>query len=491
VSDPRVVIIGGGLAGLSSGIYARRNGFRSTIVEHHSSLGGVCTTWDRGPYRIDGCIHWLTGGPFSRIYTELGVLPAVPVRVIEHFATYRDRAHGFEIPITRDLDSLAKVLSELCPSDSVELSRMVDGARRVANMQASVDKPEELMTPRDGLAMFWQMRHDLPALAHFRKSFRAYAEEHLKGELVRRVFSNLVPAEAPAFFLLMMLGYLERGYLSRPVGGTAPFRDALVESYRRLGGEVQLGRTVEEILVEGDRARGVRLSDGTMLEADAVISTSSGPETVLTLLGGRYGAEETRQRLETWKLFDPIVLVSFGVANAFSYAPSTLIVDHVEPFYVGGRHNDGLYVRVYNDEPSVAPAGHTVVQAMLPTHYDWWASRGTEHDHDTKAVAELVLTRLEPHLPGIQQAVELVDVATPLTYWNTARSWRGAYEGWIPSPEAFFGHISKKLPGLSGLYMAGQWVEPGGGVPTAVTSGRKAVQLLCADREREFVANSR
>ncbi len=82
----------------------------------------------------------------------------------------------------------------------------------------------------------------------------------------------------------------------------------------------------------------------------------------------------------------------------------------------------------------------------------------------------------------------MTDMATPLTYCHTARSWCGAYEGWTPSADAMFSHVKKKLGSLDGFYMAGQWVEPGGGVPMAVMSGRQVVQLICVDEERSFVA---
>jgi phytoene dehydrogenase-like protein len=82
----------------------------------------------------------------------------------------------------------------------------------------------------------------------------------------------------------------------------------------------------------------------------------------------------------------------------------------------------------------------------------------------------------------------MTDVATPLTFWRNARSWRGAFEGWLPTPESFFGHVDKTLPGLNAFYMAGQWVEPGGGVPTALLSGRHAVQIACNDIGRAFAS---
>jgi len=58
----KIVIIGGGIAGLSAGIFAQKNGFESTILEKHHTLGGECTGWDRQGYHIDGCIHWLVTG---------------------------------------------------------------------------------------------------------------------------------------------------------------------------------------------------------------------------------------------------------------------------------------------------------------------------------------------------------------------------------------------------------------------------------------------
>jgi phytoene dehydrogenase-like protein len=100
----------------------------------------------------------------------------------------------------------------------------------------------------------------------------------------------------------------------------------------------------------------------------------------------------------------------------------------------------------------------------------------------------LLVQKLDGQLPGLAATLRMVDLATPLTYWNMARAYRGAFEGWTPSAEAMFDHVKKTLSGLSGFYMAGQWVEPGGGVPMAVMSGRQVVQLICAHQRRSFVA---
>lgn len=486
-----VVIIGGGLAGLSAGCYARASGFQTTIIEHNLALGGVCQAWTRGPYTVDGCIHWLSGGPFDRLYEELGIFPKVKRHTLDELATYRDVRDGLEITVTRDLDALARTLERIAPEDTAEIQRLVDAARAVGHLDPHVERPPELATFRDAVGELWGMRQDLRTFAHFRTSVGDWSRDHLKSVRLRRFVTRLLPEEAPALFLLFMLGYLSRGHLSRPDGGTARFRDALIESYRGLGGAERLHTTVDEILVTNGRATGVRLADGTIVDADLIISTASGPETVLRLLGGRFDADEMRSRLESWKLFDPIILASYGVSNALEGVPSTLLLEGIEPIAIGPRNTTHLYLRIYNDDPSFAPPGHTVVQAMVATDYDWWAKRGSGYSAAKDAISELVLERIIDHIPQMKRAVQMTDIATPLTYWNMARSWRGAYEGWLPSPDSFFGHVKKTLQNLEHLYMAGQWVEPGGGVPSALMSGRQVVQIMCAEHDRTFAAPTR
>ena len=53
----KIVIIGGGISGLTAGIFALRNGYDATILEKNSSVGGLCTGWNRKGWYIDGCIH--------------------------------------------------------------------------------------------------------------------------------------------------------------------------------------------------------------------------------------------------------------------------------------------------------------------------------------------------------------------------------------------------------------------------------------------------
>jgi phytoene dehydrogenase-like protein len=186
-------------------------------------------------------------------------------------------------------------------------------------------------------------------------------------------------------------------------------------------------------------------------------------------------------------MFGPLLLISFGIEEPLSEASSLLVLDRVPRFHVGGGVDDHLYLRIFNDEETVAPKGSTVVQALLSTDYHYWATRGGGYESAKRRIAEAVLRAIDAELPGVAAAVRMTDVATPITYWRATRSWRGAYEGFRFNGASWFGHIDKRLDGLSHFYLAGQWVEPGGGVPMSLLSGRQAAQLVCADAGRTFV----
>ena len=145
------------------------------------------------------------------------------------------------------------------------------------------------------------------------------------------------------------------------------------------------------------------------------------------------------------------------------------------------------------DQSPAQGARKSVVQAYLETDFDYWCelhADRTRYDAEKQRVAAEARDRLEYHLPGLSASIEMTDVATPHTFWRYTHNFRGSYEGWLMTPEAMTARLPKRLPGLADFHLAGQWVEPGGGVPTVLLSGRQAVQRICRDAGRPFVTNS-
>jgi phytoene dehydrogenase-like protein len=162
------------------------------------------------------------------------------------------------------------------------------------------------------------------------------------------------------------------------------------------------------------------------------------------------------------------------------------------PFTVGNQAINGLMVRIFNYSGKFAPKGKTVVQATFETEWDWWNELQNDrprYQTEKERVAAEVLQRLELHYPGISSLVEMTDVATPYTTWRYTRNYKGAYEGWLPTPETIMTRIERTLPGLANFYMAGQWVMPGGGVPPCLYSGRHVVQMLCHKDRKRFTTS--
>lgn len=121
MDDKTVVIIGAGFAGLAAGIYAQMNGYQSQIFEMSDLPGGLCTSWKRKGYTIDGCIHWLVGSsPKSslyRLWQEVGLVQDRQFVNHEQFMRF-EGADGRTFVVYTDVDRLEKHMLELSPQDA-------------------------------------------------------------------------------------------------------------------------------------------------------------------------------------------------------------------------------------------------------------------------------------------------------------------------------------------------------------------------------------
>ncbi len=115
----KIIIIGGGIAGLSAGCYARMNGYATHIFEMHTHPGGLCTSWVRKGYTFDGSIHWLEGTspehPFHEIWQELGALK--DKKIYYKDMSYKIFLRDHIITLYNDPDRLKKYLCEIAPED--------------------------------------------------------------------------------------------------------------------------------------------------------------------------------------------------------------------------------------------------------------------------------------------------------------------------------------------------------------------------------------
>jgi len=489
MGEKKIIIIGAGLAGLSAGCYARMNGFRTRIFELHSLPGGVCTSWKREGYHIDGCIHWLMGikegSALYRFYNELGIIQAIKIIEIADFGTFMDEATGKTCGISADSDELRRKFLDISPEDREKIDELIENSKRIAEIDMGFEG-EGLI---GGISFMIRNWRGIRAYFKYGLPIEDYARG-FKSEWLGTMIRNLFVRGTPAFFIMMTLGFLFKGQLGMVEGGSLKFVLPIEKTYKKLGGEIDYESPVEKILVENGSAVGVRLADGTEYRADIVVSACDLHSTLYDMLGSGYAPDSFRKMFETWKMFEPVIIASFGVKGEIAPMSHLNVIFLKEPFHAGNRQVNRIVVRDFSYDKTIAGEGKTVVQVELETEYGYWSELARErgkYDAEKMKVAEMILSRLEPYYPGIGRKVGMIDVATPYTFYRYTRNYRGAFEGWVPNAESVRKPVSKTIPGLRNFYLCGQWVEPGGGVPTAIWSGRKAVKLICKDNGRKFV----
>jgi len=140
-------------------------------------------------------------------------------------------------------------------------------------------------------------------------------------------------------------------------------------------------------------------------------------------------------------------------------------------------------VRIGNHDPALAPTGKTVITSAIEADGPYWIDlreRDREQYKAEKArIGDAVVRALDSRYPGLGDQVEMVDVATPATTIRYTGNWRASFEGFMPTPRYLMKGLPRRLPGLDDFYMVGQWVQPGGGLPTGVMTAREVLQLVC------------
>ncbi len=499
-SHPTVIIIGAGIAGLSAGCYLQMNGYKTRIFEMHTLPGGLCTSWKRGRYTVDGCMHWLVGsGPKSRMYgvwQELGVIDGCAFYDHEEYARIEGE-DGQTFALYTDPDRLEEHMKSLAPEDSAVIDDFVSALRKLKGFDMPVGKPPEIEGPFDKLRTGLAFVRYLGNLRKWQKVTVDDYASRFTNPFLREVFLGLTDdlASFPMFGLLMPMTWVNDKVAGYPLGGSLELARAMEKRYHDLGGQITYGARVEKVLVENGGAMGVRLSDGSQYRADTVISAADGHSTIFDMLEGKYIDETIKGYYRDLPLFPPLFQVAFGVARSFEDVPPSvggINMPLKRPITIAGKTHNRLTLILYNYDPSLAPEGKTVVKFMPPTDYDYWEKLYADrkaYDAEKDRIQGEMLAALEDRFPGISGQVEMTDVATPMTWLRYTGNWRGSFEGWMISMDTWNLKMKKTLPGLDRFYMVGQWVEPGGGLPPAALSGRHITQMLCKRDGKRFTTN--
>jgi phytoene dehydrogenase-like protein len=511
---PKLIIIGAGIAGMAAGAYAQMSGFDSRIFEMHVLPGGCCTSWSRKGYIFDNCIDWLigtgAGNDANQIWRELGALDGKQITNFEIFNRVVDE-QGRAVMFYNDPDRLERHLCEVSPEDAKAIRAFCKDLRGFVKHQLyPFLKPWALMTGRERLKMIVDV---LPAFRLFWRSAATPMDrfsQRLKSPLLRRAFLNIFTQDPEGFPLLPYLFTLACAFNNNcgvPEGGSLGLAKSVEERYLSLGGEISYGAKVARVLVEGDHAVGIELADGTQHRADIVVSACDGVTTIYQMLGGKY-VDKTIEKLFKDLLGKPkliypgAVSVFLGVnGDDLGGEPhsTTYLLDDADAASLPGGAQRSLVVQHRSRySRGFAPPGKSIVHCTYFTNFEYWKRLRTQERAKYRAekvkAARFVQEFLERRFPGLRNRTEIVDVSSPATTERYTGNYGGSILAWKAFTEAedlvnvMVNKHRMQLPGLRGFYMAGQWVT-GGGLIRVASSGRFAVQFICRDLKRPFVAS--
>ncbi len=497
--DNTIIIIGAGIAGLAAGCYAQMNGYRSHIFELHNLPGGLCTSWVRKGYTFDGCIHYLFGSgegqPFNQVWRELGAFPGQGMFDHEEFIRITGPG-GQTLVVYSDPDRLEAHLLQHSPPDRGLIHEFCNGVRAFTRFDMSLinRKPRQLMNLMDWREFGMGMTPFLPHLAKWALVSAQDFANRFRDPFLRQAIPQMIAwPEIPMMAGLSLLGYMHTKNAGFPIGGSLEFARALERRYLALGGQIHYQSQVEKILVEDKRAVGVRLYNDDIHRAARVISAADGRSTLFYMLGKQYLSKKIRQTYDGHLPLHTLIQVSLGVKRDFSSDPHWVIHLLDKPLLIAGEEHTDIGVKNYCFDPSLAPAGKSTLISMIRTNYDYW-QRIYGHrlyDSEQDQVADIVIDYLETLYPSLRSDIEIIDVATPLSYERYTGNWQGSSCGWLLTKQTMpllITGMEKTIPGLNNFYLAGQWVEPGGSVPLAAMSGRNVIQLVCAADQKAFTA---
>lgn len=477
-----VLIIGAGIGGLSAGCYAQMNGYQVRILEMHSRPGGQCTAWTRHGYTFDGCIHNLAGTVpgtgLHEMWRELGVVPKVGFHAYDELVRV-ERPDGPPLTVYTNLDRLSAHLKELSPADASVIDELITGARRFASFDLL---GLAVATPFERLRA---LAH-VPGLMKYAGVTLSQFAQRFKSSFLAQAFPSLVYdwPDTPLLLLMSFLGRTHVGDFGWAKGGSAKFAEAIAERFESLGGEIRYHARVDKVLVENDRAVGVKFSDGTEERADIVVSNANGYNSIFHMLGGQYANNRIRAYYaQPEDRIEMGIHVSLGVNRDLSGEAHAIVLPLKNPVEIAGELRSRLYVEPFAFDPSLAPRGKSVLKVVLATSFRRWealAQDPSRYDAEKHRIAEAVIAQLEPRFPGIKDQVEVVDVATP----HTTEKFTGNRHGYkTPLSRlmmSLFMHrsLSQTLPGLANFYMVGQWAGSPG-VPMVAAMGRDVAQAIC------------
>lgn len=486
----RIGIVGAGPGGLASAMLLARRGFEVTVYEKAGGVGGRNAPLKLGPYTFDtGPTFLMMKSILDEVFAEAGRRSEDLLRFAPLDPLYRLRFGSREFLPSRDPAATRARIRELSPDDAAGFDRFLEkeGAR-YQRLYPCLQKEYG--------SLFHYLRPSvlraLPYMSLGRSVHgnlgRYFADEDVKISFsFQSKYLGMSPWNCPAFFT--MLAYIEHAFgIYHVMGGLNRISEAMSRVVADLGGTIRLSTPVESLLLDGRRAKGVRLAGGEEVPHDEVILNADFGYAMNRLVPGGVLRKYAPARLEDWKLSCSTFMLYLGVKKSWPGIPHHNILfagdyrKNVEE--IADRQvvpeDPSIYVQNASVvDPSLAPPGHSTLYVLVPVPN---LRSGTDWEAVRKGYTEKVLDLVERRggFDGLRENLEEMKVVTPREWEGDYHVYRGAT---FNLAHTFFQVLyfrpHNRFEELDNCWLVGGGTHPGSGLPTIYESARISSGLIC------------
>jgi prolycopene isomerase len=494
------IIVGGGVGGLTAAAMLVKAGLRVLVLDQNPHAGGTAYVYRRKGFSFPmGPLGFSHPGSIQRSLKDIG-----EEREIEfHRVHYRMRAFDLEIPFSLPFSEMRKELTRHFPSDAQGIEQFFQRMEEIT----SASEFQGNINPS-----FIKRAEETSAAKYLSQLIHDWRLRRILGSLGTREPYSGLPLLAAMWNLMCHEG------VWYPKGGMRLFCERLAKAttgFKGGTGIIRLGTEVKMIRVEKGRVSGVTIADGTKIDGATVISNADYKTTFLKLIDPHLLPEHWRRTVSNARQTASIFQVCLGVdgskVDLSSFREASRLIykrskggleregelnwnaSQVDPATLAGQE---LEVSDWSkDDRMLAPEGGSVIVIRTETNFSYfskyriaWRKRRLGYDEYKMGLGQALLREIENLLPGIENSVIVMDVATPLTFKDQGGRSEGAVAGWSWHYEDFRDDQPRELirTPIKGLYMAGYQAFSAlfmGGVPTAVESGNRAALAVLQHAE--------
>jgi prolycopene isomerase len=496
-----VIIVGAGVGGLTAASMLVKAGLRVLILDRNPHPGGTAYIYYRKGFTFPmGPLGFST----PRLIREtLKTLDGDDLQLLP--VQYRIKAIDLEIPVSHTFPRMIEELTKPFPKEGKSIKQFF---KHMEEIVSAMQHPDNHLN-----------RSLLEETS--KKSAFEYLSGMVNDGRLRRVLGSIGTQEPYSNLPLMaaMWNLMSNEKIWYPVGGMRAFCERLVRAAvghrgnHQGAGEMKLGTEVSEIRVERGKVLGVTLKDGTRTESPAIISNADYKTTFITLLGPRSVPEEWHRAVSNAKQTKSVLQVCLGVdtsrvdLSSFNEADrliykrgsgnsSAALDGNSEAIHPENIADQELEISFWSkNDRALGPEGAGVIVIRTEAEHSHfigyrptWRNRHPIYQ-DVKMRFGRALTREAANvIPGLEKAILVMDVGTPLTFEEQGGRSGGAVAGWSWDYKDCQDYSPRELvrTPIQGLYMAGYQAFSTifmGGVPTAMESGKRAAQAVLQGAE--------